>query len=296
MELTEQLKKKIAGKQNFKCKNKPNSNLRGLEDYKCPMWIINDGCFDAAGYDIDHIIEKYIGGTNEQSNLQALCLSCHGYKTRNGHNYNKLNINNSVNTKKQISNTNKPMLKQTEIDVQDNNEIKDEPKNVIIKIFGSGIDINDFTKQEIIGTTNNRYTFETIINIIRLIHFNPNHKEYHNVYGKSTKPNAMILTKHGLEHTDDAVYLIMDETSKFIDEILIKYPNIKDKDELSYISDFLSQKLYKRDNYYIEFEDSMKKIKSLIFDQKYMVIKTLHENGLTHCNGRKIYNQITKPD
>jgi len=40
--LTEAMKKMIAGKQYFKCANKPKSNLRGLKKFNCPLWKIND--------------------------------------------------------------------------------------------------------------------------------------------------------------------------------------------------------------------------------------------------------------
>lgn len=46
--------------------------------YNCPL---NGKTFDQAGYEIDHIIELADGGTEERSNLQALCPSCHRYKT-----------------------------------------------------------------------------------------------------------------------------------------------------------------------------------------------------------------------
>jgi hypothetical protein len=39
--VTESLKKKVAGKQFFKCANKPGSNLKRLEDYQCPLWKIS---------------------------------------------------------------------------------------------------------------------------------------------------------------------------------------------------------------------------------------------------------------
>jgi 5-methylcytosine-specific restriction endonuclease McrA len=37
--------------------------------------------FDEAGYDIDHITELRNGGSNDISNLQALCPTCHRVKT-----------------------------------------------------------------------------------------------------------------------------------------------------------------------------------------------------------------------
>lgn len=36
-----------------------------------------------ASYEIDHIIPLYQGGSNDISNLQALCRNCHGKKTLN---------------------------------------------------------------------------------------------------------------------------------------------------------------------------------------------------------------------
>jgi 5-methylcytosine-specific restriction enzyme A len=41
-----------------------------------------------ASYEVDHINPLYNGGTNDISNLQALCRNCHGKKTI----YDKLNI------------------------------------------------------------------------------------------------------------------------------------------------------------------------------------------------------------
>ena len=41
-----------------------------------------------ASYEVDHINPLYKGGTNEITNLQALCRNCHGKKTI----YDKLNI------------------------------------------------------------------------------------------------------------------------------------------------------------------------------------------------------------
>jgi 5-methylcytosine-specific restriction endonuclease McrA len=38
--------------------------------------------FDESGMQIDHIIEVKHGGTNEITNLQALCPCCHAVKTR----------------------------------------------------------------------------------------------------------------------------------------------------------------------------------------------------------------------
>jgi hypothetical protein len=79
------MKLKIAGKQNFKCANKPDSNLKRLENYSCPLWNRDDiikGSFDESGFDIDHIIEYSLTQNNNESNLQALCNNCHAIKTK----------------------------------------------------------------------------------------------------------------------------------------------------------------------------------------------------------------------
>ena len=82
--LSEALKKKVAGNQNYRCANKPGANIKGLDNYECLLWKVDDlkGSFDASGYDIDHIEEFCINKNNNEDNLQALCNSCHAYKTR----------------------------------------------------------------------------------------------------------------------------------------------------------------------------------------------------------------------
>lgn len=80
--VSEGLKKLVAGRQNFRCANKPLSNV--VKNYKCPLWE-NDsrqGSFGEEGYQIDHIVEHSISKNDDESNLQALCLSCHSVKTR----------------------------------------------------------------------------------------------------------------------------------------------------------------------------------------------------------------------
>jgi hypothetical protein len=83
--LSEATKKRIAGKQKYKCANKPGANLKGLEQYSCPLWKIKNknirGSFDAAGYDIDHIVKYSITKDNSDENLQALCVNCRRSKT-----------------------------------------------------------------------------------------------------------------------------------------------------------------------------------------------------------------------
>jgi len=69
--VSESIKKQVAGKQRYTCATIPN--------YTCPM---NKQPFDESGYEIDHICELRHGGTNDISNLQALCPSCHRVKTK----------------------------------------------------------------------------------------------------------------------------------------------------------------------------------------------------------------------
>ncbi len=82
--VTEAMKKLVAAKQKYKCANKPGSNLFRLEDYKCPLWSRKEDCglFDESGYEIDHIIEHSKSHDDSESNLQALCVSCHRVKTK----------------------------------------------------------------------------------------------------------------------------------------------------------------------------------------------------------------------
>jgi hypothetical protein len=69
--VTESQKKRVAGRQRYTC-------AASVDDYTCPM---NGQPFDESGYEIDHIKELREGGTNDLSNLQALCVSCHRVKT-----------------------------------------------------------------------------------------------------------------------------------------------------------------------------------------------------------------------
>jgi len=82
--ISDSVKKRIAGRQLFKCANEPNSNLRGLEGYKCALWSKkgdDKGSFDESGYEIDHIVEYSVTQDNSAKNLQALCVGCHRVKT-----------------------------------------------------------------------------------------------------------------------------------------------------------------------------------------------------------------------
>lgn len=80
--LSEGIKKLVAGRQQYRCANSPRSGV--IKNYNCPLWDLKTryGSFGEEGYEIDHIKEVSIGGNNDLHNLQALCLSCHSVKTR----------------------------------------------------------------------------------------------------------------------------------------------------------------------------------------------------------------------
>ena len=84
--VSESTKKCVAGKQYYKCANKPGEHLNGLEGYMCPLWKCQDICirgsFDESGYEIDHIVEHSVSGDDRECNLQALCKNCHIVKTK----------------------------------------------------------------------------------------------------------------------------------------------------------------------------------------------------------------------
>ena len=64
------------------CANNPSAQAPGCKSYYCPLWKSSNGFFDESGYQIDHIVEVKLGGTNELSNLQLLCPCCHAVKTK----------------------------------------------------------------------------------------------------------------------------------------------------------------------------------------------------------------------
>jgi len=83
-----------------RCANSPEKPAIGCIGYMCPMWRCNDGLIDESGHNIDHIIEVAIGGTNDSSNLQVLCVSCHSVKTKRAARlkwlYNSIEIDNGA--------------------------------------------------------------------------------------------------------------------------------------------------------------------------------------------------------
>ena len=68
----------IAGQQHFKCAG---------DRARCPMWLLHQGSvlqgsFDESGFEIDHSPPWREAHRSDRAVLQALCHSCHAYKTR----------------------------------------------------------------------------------------------------------------------------------------------------------------------------------------------------------------------
>lgn len=68
----------VAGQQHFKCAG---------DRTRCPQWLLNEGTvlqgsFDASGFEIDHAPPWREAHRSDRAVLQALCHSCHAYKTR----------------------------------------------------------------------------------------------------------------------------------------------------------------------------------------------------------------------
>ena len=72
--LSSERKLYIAGSQYFKC-----AAPHGKE--KCPCWLLHEGSFDEAGFEIDHDLPYSVGYRNAGT-CSALCYSCHGLKSR----------------------------------------------------------------------------------------------------------------------------------------------------------------------------------------------------------------------
>ena len=83
MVVTKATKKQVADKQELRCANKPKTMPRGLYDFECPLYENKDGKFGEERYQVDHIIEQALGGSDDMENLQALCHSCHAVKNNN---------------------------------------------------------------------------------------------------------------------------------------------------------------------------------------------------------------------
>jgi hypothetical protein len=96
--LSEKDKKTILTNQEYKCANSIINPALNLKDYQCLLWLIQDGYFDKAGYQFDHINELCLTNNNSLDNYQALCPNCHAVKT------NKFRKNKNIFTSEELDN------------------------------------------------------------------------------------------------------------------------------------------------------------------------------------------------
>ena len=84
------IERQLVFNQDNKCANSVDKPALNLADYTCGLWILYNGYFDNAGYEIDHINERCITGNDSIENLQLLCPNCHSVKSKKfAHNKNK---------------------------------------------------------------------------------------------------------------------------------------------------------------------------------------------------------------
>lgn len=67
------VKMHVAGRGRFRCQGPRET---------CPCWALDDGVFGPAGFEIDHVMPVCRGGSDDPSNLQALCPCCHALRSR----------------------------------------------------------------------------------------------------------------------------------------------------------------------------------------------------------------------
>jgi hypothetical protein len=203
--LSVDFKREIAGKQHFKCANRPGSNLRGLQNYQCPLWKMSTdrGSFDQAGYNINHIVEFSVSKDDSKSNLQALCPSCHACKTQRFQTSRK-NIGGSKTAKKNVKKRYGPC--------KDRNRTfgRANSKNNIIDIVPFGTDgLDSLTSQEIKSIFGDKNGI--IIGLLKHINFNPDKNVHHNIFFSHIKNGFVrIYTDHWEDlHIADALSTII---------------------------------------------------------------------------------------
>lgn len=75
-------KEAVIDRQGYRCANNPSNPATNLADYQCLLWKYQNGIFDGAGYQFDHIDEICKSNDNSINNIQALCPNCHAVKTK----------------------------------------------------------------------------------------------------------------------------------------------------------------------------------------------------------------------
>ena len=72
--ISNKIKTEVLERQQYKCAQ--------VKDYFCLLWLVDNGTFDEAGYEFDHIDEYSLTKDNSTNNIQALCPNCHSVKTK----------------------------------------------------------------------------------------------------------------------------------------------------------------------------------------------------------------------
>ncbi|ANB50172.1 T5orf172 domain-containing protein [Powai lake megavirus] len=163
------------------------------------------------------------------------------------------------------------------------NKIKNNKSNKIkVNIFGTGIDMNEFSVFDINDAVNDYKG--ACIGLIRLFHFNNNRQKYHNIYTSSRKIDgkACILSKYGLEHIDsiEGVNILLKELIDVIELILSNNKKIECKSELKSVINMITkntEKIYgfQKECHYKKMEILTQEIIILMYDQKNKVMNTL---------------------
>lgn len=117
-------------------------------------------------------------------------------------------------------------------DIGEDDVSKEEKMNTNIIPFGDNLNM-DYTYEEIISALKENKEYKCF-GLIRLLHFDKNKKENHNVYKTSVKGLWTIYTRDGIEKTND-VKKIYDETERFIELISKKYGKKLVEDEKNHL-------------------------------------------------------------
>ena len=251
--LTEGKKKLVAGSQRYKCANKKDSNLPGLQNYNCPLWHNNDGSFDESGYEIDHKIEYSLTEDDSYENLQALCAMCHKYKTK------KFIIDKVERT---------PKIK---VDKK-----KQEVEKVKIEFFETPIDVNEFSQAEFNSAVNHKRGL--IIGLIKLIYFS-DHSRYHNVYTttKNVKGLATVYTDEGIEtkSSGECAAIMLSRLRIYVKSVKeVHKIEVYERDLDMMINNVKNYAGYEKMSRIDEFIHTLREIQLLMYDNRQKVMKS----------------------